>query len=74
MIVPTKIETVEVDNFSLVLFMTLSLFVLLMYIPLLYRTVYRIVFEKSSKAKDFMMMMGLKFHHIGFPGSLTFPF
>lgn len=61
MIVPTKIETVEVDNFSLVLFMTLSLFVLLMYIPLLYRTVYRIVFEKSSKAKDFMMMMGLKF-------------
>jgi hypothetical protein len=30
-----------------------------MYIPLLYRTVYRIVFEKVIKAKESMRMMGM---------------
>ena len=33
---------------------------MLMYIPLLYRTVYRIVFEKVTRAKESMRMMGLK--------------
>lgn len=39
--------------------MTLTLFILLMYIPLLYRTVYRIVFEKMTKAKESMRIMGM---------------
>jgi hypothetical protein len=30
-----------------------------MYIPVLYRTVYRIVFEKVTKAKESMRMMGM---------------
>ena len=40
--------------------MTLVFFMLLMYIPAIYRTVYRIVAEKSSKAKESMRMMGMK--------------
>lgn len=32
---------------------------MLMYIPVLYRTVYRIVFEKVTKAKESMRMMGM---------------
>lgn len=59
MIVPVKIAPIVLDNFVIVLQLTLSLFVLLMYIPLLYRTVYRIVFEKASRAKESMLMMGL---------------
>lgn len=59
MIVPTKINPVVVDNFVIVLQLTLTLFVLLMYIPVLYRTVYRVVFEKATKAKESMLMMGL---------------
>jgi hypothetical protein len=31
-----------------------------MYIPLAYRTVYRIVFEKVTRAKESMRIMGLK--------------
>lgn len=43
----------------MVLLITLSLFVLLMFIPLLYRIVYRIVYEKASGIKEQMLMMGL---------------
>jgi len=32
---------------------------MLMYIPVLYRTVYRIVFEKVTRAKESMRMMGM---------------
>ena len=32
---------------------------LLCYVPLLYRTVYRIVFEKVTKAKESMRIMGM---------------
>ena len=32
---------------------------MLMYVPLLYRTVYRIVFEKVTGAKESMRMMGM---------------
>jgi len=32
---------------------------ILMYIPLLYRMVYRIVYEKVTRAKESMRMMGL---------------
>ncbi len=59
MIIPTKITTVTVDGFATLLQMSLTLFFLLMYIPLIYRTVYRIVFEKVTKAKESMRIMGL---------------
>jgi ABC-2 family transporter protein len=32
---------------------------MIIYIPVLYRTVYRIVFEKVSRAKESMRMMGM---------------
>ena len=32
---------------------------LLMYIPIVYRTVYRIVFEKVTRAKESMRIMGM---------------
>ncbi len=32
---------------------------MLMYIPILYRMVYRIVYEKVTRAKESMRMMGL---------------
>lgn len=32
---------------------------MLMYIPVLYRTVYRVVFEKVTRAKESMRMMGM---------------
>ena len=59
MITPTKITTVSVDPFKVLLEMSLTLFFLLMYIPLIYRTVYRIVFEKVTKAKESMRIMGM---------------
>lgn len=34
-------------------------FILLAFIPLLYRTVYRIVFEKVTRVKESMRMMGM---------------
>jgi len=37
----------------------MTLFILLMYIPVMYRTVYRIVFEKVTKAKESMRIMGM---------------
>jgi hypothetical protein len=39
--------------------MSMTLFMLLMYTPLMYRTVYRIVFEKVTKAKESMRIMGM---------------
>lgn len=35
------------------------LFMILMYVPLIYRTVYRMVNEKVTRAKESMRMMGL---------------
>jgi hypothetical protein len=37
----------------------MTLFTLLMFIPVLYRTVYRIVFEKVTRAKESMRIMGM---------------
>lgn len=59
MIVPAKIAPVVVDQFAQLLTLCLTSFILLMYIPLLYRTVYRIVAEKMTKAKESMRMMGM---------------
>ena len=59
MVTPSKSPTVYIDGLKFLLQNTLTLFILLMYIPLLYRTVYRIVFEKVTKAKESMRIMGL---------------
>ena len=37
----------------------LTFFLIIMYIPPVYRTTYRIVQEKDSKVKESMRMMGL---------------
>jgi ABC-2 family transporter protein len=59
MVVPIRIPPVYQDNFINLLQLTLTLFILLMYIPAIYRTVYRIVYEKQSRAKESMRMMGM---------------
>jgi ATP-binding cassette subfamily A (ABC1) protein 5 len=38
----------------------LSFFLLIMYVPPVYRTSYRIVAEKENKVKESMRMMGLR--------------
>lgn len=35
------------------------MFLLLSYVPILYRTVYRIVFEKGARTKESMRIMGM---------------
>lgn len=47
------------DIFSDVKSVLFPLFMILMYVPLLYRTVYRMVNEKVTRAKESMRMMGL---------------
>jgi len=59
MVTPFKIPQIEIDGIKILLQLALTLFVLLMYIPLLYRTVYRIVFEKVTRAKESMRIMGM---------------
>jgi hypothetical protein len=60
MTIPMKMPKFVKDDFQIMLGTTLSLFVLLMYIPAIYRTVYRIVQEKETRAKESMRMMGLQ--------------
>ena len=59
MVTPSKVPVVYVDGFNLILQAALTLFILLSYIPIIYRTVYRIVFEKVTKAKESMRIMGM---------------
>jgi hypothetical protein len=60
MIVPMKTRSYYTDDLAMILSGIMGFFFLLMYIPPLYRTVYRIVDEKESRAKESMFMMGLK--------------
>lgn len=59
MIVPSKPKAVGFDGFTVILESVLTLFMLLMYVPVLYRTIYRIVFEKVTKTKESMRIMGM---------------
>lgn len=59
MTIPQKMPPYIYDSFTILLSSFAALFVLLMYIPCLYRTVYRIVSEKETRAKESMRMMGL---------------
>jgi len=60
MLVPMRMPPWQNDVFALLLTGLFSFFLTVMYIPPVYRTVYRIVSEKENRAKESMKMMGLK--------------
>lgn len=59
MTVPQRVMDNVQDDFIFFLKGVLTFFILVMYIPPVYRTVYRIVAEKESRVKESMKMMGL---------------
>ena len=58
-VVPIQAAPVKVDFYEDLLKALLPLFTLLMYIPILYRTVYRLVSEKATRVRETMRMMGM---------------
>ena len=60
MMVPMRMPPWYRDDFAALLSGLLGFFFLVMYVPPVYRTVYRIVAEKENRAKEAMRMMGLK--------------
>ena len=58
--VPMPHPPILVDSFKFMLYSLFGTGVMIMYIPLLYRTVYRIVQEKESKVRSIMLMMGMR--------------
>lgn len=62
MIVPQRTNAYYQDDLAQIIERVLAFFWLLMYVPALYRTCYRIVDEKECRAKESMFMMGLKPH------------
>lgn len=58
-LMPFKAEGAVNDYFPLVLMPTFSFFVQIMFIPFLYRTINRLVGEKSTRARESMRMMGM---------------
>jgi len=59
LVVPFQYRETVSDRFSELMSAIFPFFLLLAYIPLLYRTVYRIVFEKVTRVKESMRMMGM---------------
>jgi hypothetical protein len=59
MTVPLKLPSFTLDGFSRLMYLVLKWFVMLMFIPLVYRTTYRIVQEKELRTKEIMQMMGM---------------
>ena len=59
MISPMRPAPVIVDYFVELLQLALSFFILLMYIPVLYRMVYRVVYEKTNRVKESLRMVGM---------------
>jgi len=60
MTVPMKLDKVVADPFAGLLYFTLNWFVMIMFIPIVYRTTYRIVKEKELRIKESMSIMGMK--------------
>lgn len=60
MSIPQKMPPYVEDGFGMFIDVALVMFLFLVYVPALYRTVYRIVQEKENRAKESMRMMGLK--------------
>lgn len=59
MAVPSRLPPYVDDEFGQFLTGTLSFFMVIMFVPPVYRTAYRIVAEKENKVKESMRMMGL---------------
>ena len=57
--VPFQSKDFIKDDFEFLLRIGLTSIIFLIYMPPMYRTVYRIVQEKESKAKETMLMMGM---------------
>ena len=60
MAVPLQIPASNDDYFGELIKGALSWFMIIMFMPPVYRTTYRIVAEKENKVKESMRMMGLK--------------
>ena len=60
MAVPSRLPPYSTDDFAQLLNSVLSYFFLIMFVPPMYRTSYRIVAEKENKVKESMRMMGLR--------------
>jgi hypothetical protein len=59
MIVPTKIGSFYEDTMQWYMIQIMNFIVIAMWLPLMYRTTFRIVSEKQSQAKATMRVMGL---------------
>ena len=59
MAVPSKLPPYVEDDFARLITGVFSFFMIIMYVPPIYRTAYRIVQEKENKVKESMRMMGL---------------
>ena len=60
MMIPIRMPPTILDEFNFMLYASLSFFFMVMYIPLIYRTMFRIVQEKETRAKETMRMMGMR--------------
>ena len=60
MAVPLQISSSIDDYYGALIKGALSWFMIIMFMPPVYRTTYRIVAEKENKVKESMRMMGLK--------------
>ena len=60
MTVPMKIPPLLRDPFAFMLAIVAPYVFMLMYIPMLYRTTFRIVEEKEKRIRETMRMMGMK--------------
>ena len=60
MMIPIRMPPNRVDEFTFLLYAGFSFFLMVMYIPLIYRTIYRIVQEKQNRVKETMRMMGMR--------------
>jgi ATP-binding cassette subfamily A (ABC1) protein 3 len=57
--IPMKINKILKDPFGFMLQVMGAYFFMMMYIPMLFRTTYRILNEKEIKARELMRMMGM---------------
>ena len=60
MTVPLKQEMLSLDTYVLVIAQVLPLFILGIFIPPTFRTVFRMVSEKETRMRESMKMMGLR--------------
>ena len=49
----------KLDELNVFLYQAMAFFFMVMFIPLIYRTIFRIVSEKQSRVKETMRMMGM---------------